>query len=180
MNRLIVVVAVAIGVASLPTYAQQQATQCAIKFSLAEKDTLGNLNVGFSPDGQKWFDQKVGKRYPNVCYSDQQINAGIWLYILDSTQTQGSTTATTRAMPDGTTDTTISPNRISQLVYTLKIINHHDGNTDVLRIFQCPSPDRRACRISGKVAAIIHPERAVILDAIDWLSKADLAALQPN
>ena len=161
MKRYFATLLIAVYLVTLPSFTQQKTAPCTVTFSLAERDTLGNVNVGFSPDGQKWFDQKVGKRYPNVCYSDQKINAGIWLYILDS----------------------FPPNTINHLVYTLKIVNNHDGNTDVLRTFQCPSLDTRACRISGRVAAIIHPERAAILDAIDWLSKADLTsgtARQPN
>lgn len=174
MKRIILTLLIAIAFEGLPSCAQSTDGPCSIKFSLVERDTLGNVNVGFSPDGQKWFEKKVSKRYPNVCYTEQKPNIGIWFYISVSTQTQESATATTRTSPNGvggtTSNTTISPKTTESPVYTLKIGRFRDGKLEVLRTFQRTKTGSASGTATGFVHSFDNPEHNVIMDGVKWLS----------
>ncbi|HEV2709844.1 MAG TPA: hypothetical protein VGU67_06520 [Edaphobacter sp.] len=134
------------------------------------------MNVGFSPDDQKWFKKNVSKHYPNICYAEQKANVGIWFYISVSTQLQDSATATTRTIPNSaggtTSNTVISPRTNEYPVYTLKIGRFHDGNLDVLRTFQRAKANTASGTLSGFVRNFSNPEHDVILDGINWLSSS--------
>ncbi len=174
VKRIILALLIAIAFEGLPTCAQSTDGPCSLKFSLAERDTLGNVNVGFSPDGQKWFKKDVSKHYPNICYTEQKPNVGIWFYISISTQTQESATATTRTSPNGaggtTSDTTVSPKAIEYPVYTLKIGRFHNGSLEVLRTFQRTKAGSANGTVSGFVHSFGNPEHDVIMDGVKWLS----------
>jgi hypothetical protein len=156
MKLIVTALLLAIAFVALPSDAQSTHGICSIKFSIAERDSLGNVNVGFSPDGQKWFEKKIAKKYPSVCYAKQEPNYGIWFFISVSTQTEE-----------------VVPRIANYPVYTLKIAHIHDGKTDVLRTFQRAKSGTTAGGVSGIIATLKNPERDVISDAIDWLSKAD-------
>lgn len=174
VKRIILALLIAIVFVGLPSCAQSTDGPCSIKFSLAERDTLGNVNVGFSLDGQKWFEKKVSKRYPNVCYTEQKPNIGIWFYISVSTQTQESATATTRISPNGmggtTSNTTISPKTTELPIYTLKIGRFRDGKLEVLRTFQRTKTGSTSGTVTGFVRTFDNPEHDVIMDGVKWLS----------
>lgn len=174
VKRIILALLIAIIFVGLPSCAQSTDNPCSIKFSLAERDTLGNVNIGFSPDGRKWFEKRVSKRYPNICYTEQKPNVGIWFYISVSTQTQESATATTRTSPNGvggtTSNTTISPKTIESPVYTLKIGRFRDGKIEVLRTFQRTKTDSTSGTVTGFVHTFDNPEQDVIMDGVKWLS----------
>jgi hypothetical protein len=181
MSRLLAVFPVAIGLAALPIHAQKKSVPCTITFSLAERDTLGNVNVGFSPEGRKWLEKKVLKQYPNVCYGDQKANVGIWFYISVSTQTVDSATATTNTYPNGdgssTSHTTVHTQPVEYPIYTLKIGRFHDGNLEVLRTFQ-RAKNPSGGSVTGLISSLSNPEHDVIADAVEWLSQTNLD--QPN
>jgi hypothetical protein len=181
MSRLLAALPVAIGLAALPIHAQKKSVPCTITFSLAERDTLGNVNVGLSPDGQKWLEKKVLKQYPNICYADQKANVGIWFYISVSTQTADSATATTNTYPNGdgssTRHTTVNTRPVEYPIYTLKIGRFHDGNLEVLRTFQ-RAKTASGGSVVGLIASFSNPEHDVISDAVEWLSQTTLD--QPN
>lgn len=167
MNRSIVTISITLGFVCLSVPAQEAQTQkttvpCSIKFSLAERDALGNINIGFSSDGQKWFEKKLSKKYPNVCYAKQEPNAGIWFLISVSTQTEE-----------------VVPRVVNYPVYTLKIERMHEGTTDVLRTFERAKSGTTAGGIPGLVATMKNPERDVISDAVAWLASADLPEIHP-
>lgn len=150
-------------------------TTCALKVSLAERDTLGNVDVGIDPQDQKWF-AKMLKRYPAVCYAEQKPNEGIWLYLSVSNSSRDTDEARTRTLPDGnggTTSQTVITNE-SASVYTLKIGRFKDNKLEVLRTFQRAKTSGGAGTVTGLFASFGNPERDVIEDAIDWLSKSGL------
>ena len=41
---------------------------CKVKFSVVAEDTLKNLTQGLSDKDAKWFEKKIEKKYPDVCY----------------------------------------------------------------------------------------------------------------
>ncbi len=169
-------------VATLPSPAQKKTVPCTIKFSFAQRDPLGNVDVGFSPDDQHWFEKKVLKQYPNVCYLNQKSNEGIWLYLSISTQNQDSATATTRTTPDesggATSHTTVTSQSTAYPTFTLKIGRFHDGNLEVLRTFQRTKALSNGT-VTGLVRSFGNPEHDVILDAFDWLESSGIDA-PPN
>lgn len=173
---------VVIGLTTLSSQAQMSVS-CKIKFSLAERDTLGNVNVGFDSNEQKWFEKKVEKQYPTICYADQKTNEGIWFYISVSTQNQDSATATTRTTPDGiggtTSRTTVIPQTRTYPVYTLKIGRFHDGKLEVLRTFQRTKASSYSGTVIGLVGSFGNPEHNVILDGVNWLSSNEVPGTPP-
>ena len=183
MSRLLAALPIAIGLVAWPIHAQKKSVPCTVTFSLAERDTLGNVNVGFSPDGQKWLEKKVLKQYPNICYADQKANVGIWFYISVSTQTADSATATTNRYPNGgggsTSHTTVNTRPVEYPVYTLKIARFRNGNLEVLRTFQrVKTPSGGS--VVGLVASFSNPEHDVIADAVGWLAASGTTDTPPS
>jgi hypothetical protein len=168
MKYRILIVIFIILVSSL-TYAQQSDNLCTTKFSLAEQDTLGNVNVGFSQDGLKWYEKKVEKQYPSVCYAEQKTNEGVWFFIQVTTQSQGTATATTQNADGSTSHTTVTTGTVDYPVYTLKIGRFNNGVLEVLRTFQrIKSPANGT--LTGFAHSFSNPEHDVIEDAVSWLS----------
>jgi hypothetical protein len=182
VNRYSTFLLLVIGLLTLSSRAQKKPAPCTLQFSLAERDALGNVNLGFSPDGKKWFEKTLAKQYPNVCYADQKANEGIWLYISVSTQSQDSATATTRTTPDGvggtTSHTTVTPQTTAYPIYTLKIGRFHDGALEVLRTFQHAKVPSGGT-VTGLIRSFSNPEHDVITDAVDWLSASNTINPQP-
>lgn len=43
--------------------------QCKVTFSVVVKDNLNNVRQGFGPKTFEWFQKKMTRKYPDVCYS---------------------------------------------------------------------------------------------------------------
>ena len=176
MNRYWTALFLAVCLVTSPSHAQQKAISCTIKFSFAQRDTLGNVDIGFAPADQHWFEKKVTKKYPNVCYTDQKANEGIWFYLSKSTEDRDSATAITHTNPDGpggaTSRTTINPRTVAYPIYTLKIGRFNNGKLEVLRTFQRTKAPSNSGTVTSLVKSFSNPYHDVILDAVDWLSRA--------
>src|SRR5690349_3715129 len=71
-----------------------QAT-CTAKFSVVLKDDLNNVKQGVSPDTLKWLENKVAKKYPEVCYASPTDAPPLVFFITSSPATYyGSRTVT--------------------------------------------------------------------------------------
>jgi len=160
-------------------HAQKKSAPCTLKFSIAQRDALGNVDLGLNTDDQKWLDKKVLKHYPDICYADQKANVGIWFYIAVSTQSQQSATATTNTYPNGdgsaTSHTRVTPQTTTYPVYTLKIGQFHDGDLEALRTFQRTKTPSNGT-LTGLVSSFSNPEHDVILDAVEWLESSGITA----
>jgi len=44
------------------------AAECRVKFSAVYKDDLNNVQQGFGPKTLEWYEKKMTKKYPDVCY----------------------------------------------------------------------------------------------------------------
>ena len=179
MNRRLAAFLIALYLVTLPMHAQKKSIPCTLKFSIVQRDALGNVDLGLNTDDQKWLTSKVLKHYPGICYADQKANDGIWFYIAVSTQSQESATATTNTYPNGdgsaTSHTRVTPQTTTYPVYTLKIGQFHDGNLEVLRTFQrtkgaSSGGGGAVGGVVGLLSSLGNPEHDVIQDAVDWLS----------
>lgn len=174
MNRYLAALLLTACLVTAFSHAQQRDVPCTIKFSFAQRDQLGNVDVGFAPSDQRWFEKKVMKQYPGICYVDQKTNEGIWFYLHESTQDRDSATATTQTSPDGlggeTSRTTVSPRITIYPVYTLKIGQFHGGNLEVLRTFQRTKAPSNGGTVTSLAQTFSNPYHDVILDAVDWIS----------
>jgi len=189
MNRYLSAFLIGIGLATLPMYGQTKSVPCTLKFSIAQRDALGNVDLELNSDDQKWLEKKVLKHYPGICYADQKANEGIWFYIVVSTQTQEAATATTNTYPNGdgstTSHTRITPQTTTYPVYTLKIGRFHDGNLEVLRTFQrtkgaSSGGGGAVGGVVGLLSSLGNPEHDVIQDAIDWISLNGVSEAPPT
>ncbi len=183
MNRRVAVFLISLAIQPAPLRAQRKDLPCAVKFSVAVQDALGNVDIGLSPEDQKWFAKKVMKRYPGVCYVEQEANVGTWFYISVSTKDKESATATTQTYSNGdgtsTSNTRVTPRTTTYPVYTLKIGRFKEGKLEVLRTFQETNADSGG-GVTGLIDRLGSPRRDVIQDAVDWLSWTEIPDSEPK
>ncbi len=163
----------------LPSSDARAATKpaCLVRFSVAERDVLGNINQGLSADGLKWYESKLAKKYPNVCYVDQKEPSGIWLFISISSGPDDSATAVTTSRGN-TSTTTIQPGVGSY--YTLKVTRMESGKPEVLRTFQRSKSSNTGGSVTGLIKSMQNPEHDVISNAVQWLSNSIDAVTMPT
>jgi hypothetical protein len=53
---------------------------CKVTFAVVRKDEAGDLLNGFQPKTLEWFQKKMVKKYPSVCYSDDPADAPVVLF----------------------------------------------------------------------------------------------------
>lgn len=58
---------------------------CKNRFSVVWKDQLGNIRQGLSAKDADWFQKKVAKKFPDVCYVSPTATPPLVLYITVST-----------------------------------------------------------------------------------------------
>ncbi len=58
----------------------QPAQPCKVTFAVVRKDDAGDLINGFRPKTLEWFQKKMAKKYPAVCYSDEPDSSEIVLF----------------------------------------------------------------------------------------------------
>jgi len=105
----------------------QSSQPCRVTFSVVRKDSVGNLLTGFRPETKEWFQKKMAKKFPDVCYSEGDTDTvlffsatpavfhGVHEYSTSNTTsapTQGTITDTTPGSPTygqqiGTTEGTV-------------------------------------------------------------------------
>src|SRR5271157_2744856 len=65
----------------LVTGASAQTKPSCTSFTVVTQDKLNNVKQGLSTDDVKWFQKKVAKKYPSVCYADPAPTVAIVFYI---------------------------------------------------------------------------------------------------
>ncbi len=158
MNRVRLALATTVfGVAAIPLHGQAKTDPCPMKFSVTTKDALGNIDSGLPPGDEKWLGKFLKQHYEGMCYVTPSPDVKILLSITISTQ-----------------DETVVPRVRSVPVYTLQILDARNGKPKIIRTFQRSKAGTSEGRVPGIIANISNPERGVILDAIDWIAKANL------
>jgi hypothetical protein len=59
---------VVFGPAVVILFSQLAGAQCKILFTAVSKDELNNIRQGFQPKTLEWYQKKMLKKYPDVCY----------------------------------------------------------------------------------------------------------------
>ncbi|MGB9148418.1 MAG: PEGA domain-containing protein [Acidobacteriaceae bacterium] len=176
-----------------------ETSRSCIQFSVVTRDTLKNLKQGLSPDDQKWFREKVGKKNSSVCYVDPAPSVSLVFVIIvtpdtyhgtrvvTNTSTNSNPTNGTITDQDGNTATysgtqettsttsTAVPYSFEYGIYTLSVERQQrDGSYVVLHRFQQRGIYHTLYGIplGGKGH---HPTHAVIEEAAEWINSGGLA-----
>jgi hypothetical protein len=113
---------------------------CKVNFSVVWKDKLDNVRQGLSAADLKWFQKKLAKKYPGVCYSDPSPSVALMFFISEVPGTR---------VIDGT--------EYSRPTFNLSL-ERRDGDKFIV----VHSFSQRDC-------AICHPQHDVIEDAVKWI-----------
>jgi hypothetical protein len=138
-----------------------QASRPCIQFSVVTQDTLKNVKQGLSPADKNWFQEKIEKKNPSVCYVDPAPGVSLVFVIIvtpdtyhgtrivSNTSTNSNPTSGTITDQDGntatysgsqeatTTTSTAVPYSFEYGIFTLSIEQQqNDGSFVVLHRFQ--------------------------------------------
>jgi len=113
---------------------------CEANFTVVWKDQLNNVRQGLSADDLKWFQKKMAKKYPGVCYSDPSPSVPLTFFISEVPGTK---------VIDGTEH--------SRPTFYLSLERRNGDKFVVLHTFS-----QRDC-------PICHPQHDVIEDAVKWI-----------
>jgi len=170
-----------------PAWAAQP---CVIKYSIIQKDTLGNVTEGITGKDLKWLTKDLEKKYPSVCYASPDPSVTTVLVITSVPETyHGTRVVTTEGDSsgnvrdsDGNTATYTGTNSTSTAVpysfdygrFTLTVETLVDHKVTVHRRFQQNGiyNTMYGIPLGGRGH---HPQKALIEDAVKWLSSGGLS-----
>jgi hypothetical protein len=160
---------------------------CKLSFGIVWHDELNNFDEGLKPADAKWFQEKMTKKYPVICYVAPSQPATLYLFInltpatyhgtrtitstndnpVSATVTDQSGYSSNVSGTVQTTTTTTVPNEFDYSVFTLSLEQKQpDGTFTVLRNFQrkgiCPT-------LYGMCIKHRHPSREIVEDGVKWL-----------
>ncbi len=167
-------------------------------FTVVTKDKLNNTKQGLSAADLKWFQQKLAKKYPAVCYAAPAPTVPIVFFITVApdvyhgtrivnnqtthsdpvsgtvTDQDGNTSQVNGTVRTTTTSSTAVPYSVPYGIYTLSVERRHsDGNFDVAHRFQQRGlySTLYGIPLGGKGH---HPVHTVIEDAARWINSGGL------
>lgn len=188
---------IALGSLLCVSAAAQTSPPC-IQFSVMTEDTLQNVKAGLSPENQKWFQEKIHKKYPTLCYVEPSASVPLMFVVIitpdtyhgtrivTDTETHENPVSGTITDQDGdtadidatvkttTTSSTAVPYSFDYGIYTLTVEKpQKDGTYLALRRFQQKGiyETLYGIPLGGKGH---HPFHAVIEEAAEWVSKGGL------
>ncbi len=196
MKPLLVLVGLSLFI-SATAPAKDHPPSCAY-FTVVSRDKLNNVKEGLSAEDVQWFQKKVAKKYPGVCYADPAPTIPVVFYIsvtpdtyhgtrvVNNTSTQsdpvngtvtdqsGNTSQVNGTVETTTTSSTAVPYSFEYGIFTLSVERkRNDGKFDVLHKFQQKGIYNTLYGIplGGKGH---HPAHAVIEDAVKWVNDGGL------
>jgi PEGA domain-containing protein len=167
-------------------------------FTVVTQDKLKNIKQGLSADDVKWFQKKVAKKYPGLCYAAPASTVPIVFYITVTpdvyhgtrvvnhqsthsdpvsgtvTDQDGNTSQVSGTVETTTTSSTAVPYSVEYGIYTLSVERRRsDGEFDVAHRFQQKGLYNTLYGIplGGKGH---HPLHTVIEDAAKWINSGGL------
>lgn len=167
-------------------------------FTVVQQDTLKNIRQGLSNEQLKWFDKKLQKEYPDVCYVAPGPNVRLAFYITvtpdvyhgtrveTNSETHNNPVSGTITNPDGstsdmdgtvrttTTSSTAVPYTVPYGIYTLTVETSEGSDKWKARHrFQQRGLYHTLYGIplGGKGH---HPNRTVIEEAMKWIHEGGL------
>lgn len=171
---------------------------CAVKFSVVTEDVLKNINQGLSEKDAKWFEKKIQKKYPDVCYAAPSPDIRLVFYItatpavyhgtrvVTDSQSNDSPVSGTVTNEDGSTSTvdgtvtttstssTAVPYSVNYAIFTLTVETEQpEEKWKPLRRFQQKGLYNTYLGIplGGKGH---HPVHAVLEEAAKWIHEGGL------
>jgi hypothetical protein len=172
---------------SLSCFAQSQPA-CKVTFSVVAKDDLNNTHQGFRPKTLEWFQKKMVKKYPDVCYS---LGASpVVMFFSSRPATYHGTrteTSTERSHTEGQITGDVDARYSGTSTSTSTVAVPYDVDYDVLYVsLETKQPDgtwRVVHNFSRKnlhptfygiCTKNCHPNYANIEDALKWLHEGGL------
>ena len=181
------------------TSASAQSKPSCTYFTVVTKDKLNNIKQGLSADDVKWFQQKLAKKYPGVCYAEPAPTVPVVFFItvtpdvyhgtrvVNQTSTHsdpvsgtvtdqsGDTSQVNGSVETTTTSSTAVPYSVPYGIYTLSVERRRsDGKFDEAHRFQQKGLYNTLYGIplGGKGH---HPVHTVIEDAAKWINSGGLS-----
>ncbi|MGA2878774.1 MAG: hypothetical protein ABSG13_07475 [Bryobacteraceae bacterium] len=147
-------------------------------FTVVVKDPLGNLKQGLPADDVKWFQNGLGKKYPNLCYIEPSSSANLffWIEVTSAVHhgTRVITDSSTNTEGAATTSHTAVPYEKDYGVFTMTVERKSaDGNFLALHRFQQKGlyATWYGIPLGGRGH---HPVHALLEDAAKWIAKGGL------
>lgn len=171
---------------------------CKSYFSVVSEDTLKNIQQGLPKKDVEWFEKKIEKKYPDVCYAPPSPDVPLVFFIsvtpdvyhgtrvVTNTQTQDSPVSGTVTDQNGdtstvdgtvtttTTSSTAVPYSFKYGIFTLAVETAQpDKKWKVVHRFQQDGiySTYLGIPLGGKGH---HPVHAVIEEAAEWIHKGGL------
>jgi len=165
---------------------------CRVTFSVIATDEQNNAQRGFGPQTLKWFHDKIAKKYPDVCYSEQSAPIvlslaqapAVYKGVRHYTTTQSNPVDGTVTSSDGTeigkVDGTVQTSTDHAVPYDvdykqLKLSieqQQPDGSLKTLQIFD--GKTLHGTTIFGGCTSNCHPRERLIENAVKWLHDGGL------
>jgi hypothetical protein len=160
-----------------------------VKFSVIEKDALGNIHQGLNPKNVKWAAGDLAKKVPDVCYiAPDQLVTVVFFITVEPATYHGTRTVKTTANTQGTisgndggsadyegttTSSTVVPEEFEYGRYTLTVETMTPDKKAVVRHrFQQDGIYNVIYGMSfGKGK---HPEQTLIQEAAEWIHSGGL------
>jgi hypothetical protein len=180
----------------------QNRSYCKVTFSVVTKDALNNYTQGLSPKAREWFQKKMTKKYPDVCYSEDAVpvvlffsskpavHHGVRTYSTTTTQSNPVQGTVTDANP-GSSTYGQQIGQVNGTVETSSTMEHavpYEMNYDVLYLSveegKADGTWQVRHNFSGKTlhptlygfcTRNCHPGYALIEDAVRWLHDGGLS-----
>jgi len=171
-------------------------------FTVITRDTLNNIQRGFTADDVKWFHKDLAKKYPGACYAAPAPMVAVVFYVtvtpavyrgtrvVDQSYTQlipiigtvtdeNTNTSDIAATAEVTTANSVAvPYSFDYGIFTLTVERRGDnGKFEPAHIFQQSGLAKTldGIPLGGRGR---HPAHAVIEDAVKWLNAGGLT--DPN
>ncbi len=144
--------------------------RCKVLFSLLQRDSLGNVYQGFTPEELEWFENKVQKKYLDICYAPPAPEVRLVFVVTVREDVYRSSVAVPYSFPYG--------------IYTMSLMEPSKTRTWVgsgkdirtLHVFQQRGIYHAMYGIrkfgwgKGK-----HPIRTLIQEAMKWIAAGGLS-----
>lgn len=180
----------------------QSPSPCKVTFDVVTKDDLNNYKQGLSPKAHEWFQKKMRKKYPDICYSQDAVPIvlffsakpatyhGVHTYSTTTTQSnpvQGTVTDTTPGSPtygqevgqvSGSIDTTSTTEHAVpyDVDYDMLFVSIEEAQSDgTWKVRHNFSGKTLHPTLYGFCTRNCHPTYALIEDAVRWLHEGGLS-----
>lgn len=154
--------------------------QCKYPFSVVVKDDLNNVRQGLSSKLTQWATEKMAKKYPSVCYSENTEDIVFYVSTKPAIYHGTQTVSNGGTINDETNGQVLARTETSQEVpievpykklFLVLETKTSDSNWEVRHVFQ---GETLYNRMYGFCTHNCHPEQKLYEEAIKWLHEGGL------